>query len=66
MAVTKGVSANFKAGDMIKQLAPLMGGSGGGKPELAQAGGTQPEKLAEALAAAAQTDGMILRKAEHE
>jgi len=31
-----------------------VGGSGGGKPELAQAGGSQPEKLGEALAATAQ------------
>jgi alanyl-tRNA synthetase len=54
VAVTKGVTANFKAGDMVKKLAPLIGGSGGGKPELAQAGGTLPEKLEEALAAAAQ------------
>ncbi|QEM69449.1 alanine--tRNA ligase [Geobacter sp. FeAm09] len=54
VAVTKGLTATVKAGDIIKQLAPLIGGSGGGKPELAQAGGSQPEKLEEALAAAAQ------------
>jgi len=54
VAVTKGLSARFKAGDIIKQLAPLVGGSGGGKPELAQAGGSSPEKLGDALAAAAQ------------
>lgn len=52
VAVTKGVSANFRAGDIIKRLAPVIGGSGGGKPELAQAGGGLPEKLGEALAAA--------------
>ena len=54
VAVTKGLSGRFKAGDIIKQLAPLVGGSGGGKPELAQAGGSAPEKLDEALASAAQ------------
>ncbi len=53
VAVTKGLCAKFKAGDIIKKLAPIIGGSGGGKPELAQAGGSQPEKLNEALAAAA-------------
>ena len=53
VAVTKGVSTRFKAGDIIKQLSPIIGGSGGGKPELAQAGGSKPEMLAEALAAAA-------------
>jgi len=52
VAVTKGVSTRFKAGDIIKQLSPIIGGSGGGKPELAQAGGSKPEMLAEALAAA--------------
>ena len=54
VAVTKGASAQFKAGDIIKKLAPIIGGSGGGKPELAQAGGSLPEKLEEALAAAEQ------------
>ncbi|MFH1028920.1 MAG: alanine--tRNA ligase [Pseudomonadota bacterium] len=54
VAVTKGVSAQFKAGDIIKQLSPIIGGSGGGKPELAQAGGSKPEMLGEALAAAAR------------
>ena len=36
VAVTKGLIATVKAGDMIKNLAPLIGGSGGGKPELAR------------------------------
>ncbi len=54
VTVSKELSANVKAGDIIKQLAPIVGGSGGGKPELAQAGGSQPEKLAEALATAAR------------
>jgi len=37
----------------VARLAPIVGGRGGGKPELAQAGGPNPEKLPEALAAAA-------------
>jgi len=53
VAVTKGLSGTIKAGDIIKQIAPLVGGSGGGKPELAQAGGGMPDKLDEALAAVA-------------
>ncbi len=52
VAVTPDLVGQFRAGDIVKQLAPLVGGSGGGKPELAQAGGSQPEKLPEALAAA--------------
>ena len=51
VAVTKDLTNRFKAGELVGQLAPVVGGRGGGKPELAQAGGTQPEKLAEALAA---------------
>ena len=51
VAVTKGLSATLKAGDIIRKIAPIIGGSGGGKPELAQAGGNQPERLDEALQA---------------
>lgn len=53
VAVTRGMSTKFKAGDIIKRLSPIIGGSGGGKPELAQAGGSRPEMLGEALASAA-------------
>ncbi len=49
MAVTKDLTARFRAGDIIKKLAPIIGGSGGGKPDLAQAGGSMVEKLNEAL-----------------
>jgi alanyl-tRNA synthetase len=49
VVVTKDLTSRFKAGDLIKGLAPIIGGSGGGKPELAQAGGSKPEKLGEAL-----------------
>jgi alanyl-tRNA synthetase len=41
----------LKAGDIVKQVAQLVGGSGGGKPHLAQAGGRDPEKLDAALEA---------------
>jgi alanyl-tRNA synthetase len=39
------------AGQVIKELAPIVGGRGGGKPDMAEGGGSQPEKLAEALQA---------------
>jgi alanyl-tRNA synthetase len=45
-------STGLKAGDWVKTVAPIVGGGGGGKPTLAQAGGKQPEKLPDALAAA--------------
>ena len=58
VAVSKQLSARIKAGDIIKQLAPVVGGSGGGKHELAQAGGSQPEKIGEALTMAGKLLGL--------
>ena len=43
------VGKGLKAGDLIKQLAPMVGGGGGGKADFAQAGGKEPSGLAEAL-----------------
>ncbi len=51
VAVTKDLSSRYKAGEIVKALTPIIGGSGGGKPELAQAGGSRPDKLDEALEA---------------
>ena len=48
--VTKDLAGKYHAGNIIKELAPLIGGSGGGRPDMAQAGGTQPENLSEAIA----------------
>src|SRR5208283_3705305 len=48
--VTKDQAGKYHAGNIIKELAPLIGGSGGGRPDMAQAGGTQPENLSEAIA----------------
>jgi alanyl-tRNA synthetase len=39
----------IKAGDLIKQIAPVVGGGGGGRPDMAQAGGKDPAKLPDAL-----------------
>jgi alanyl-tRNA synthetase len=39
------------AGQVIKELAPIVGGKGGGKPDMAEGGGSQPEKLGAALEA---------------
>lgn len=46
------VDQGYSAGDWIKKVAPLVGGGGGGKPDMAQAGGKNPEKIEEALATA--------------
>lgn len=46
------VKEGYKAGDLIKAIAPKVGGGGGGRPDLAQAGGKKPEGIREALKAA--------------
>ncbi len=43
------VKKGVKAGDIVKQIAPIVGGGGGGRPQMAQAGGKDPAKLTEAL-----------------
>jgi alanyl-tRNA synthetase len=43
------VKKGLKAGDIVKQVAPLIGGGGGGKPDMAQAGGKDASKLPDAL-----------------
>jgi alanyl-tRNA synthetase len=48
------VGKKLQAGKFIGGIAKLCGGGGGGRPNLAQAGGREPEKLPEALAAARQ------------
>jgi alanyl-tRNA synthetase len=47
--VTKDLTDRFHAGRIVKQVAAVVGGGGGGRPDMAQAGGTKPEKLDEAL-----------------
>jgi len=52
-AVTPDLTARLKAGELVNFVASQVGGKGGGKPDLAQAGGTHPEKLAGALSGVA-------------
>jgi len=47
--VTADAMAKVKAGDLVNFVAQQVGGKGGGRPDMAQAGGTQPEHLAAAL-----------------
>lgn len=48
------VKKGLKAGDLIKTIAPFVGGGGGGRPDMAQAGGKNPDGLQDALAKAAE------------
>ena len=47
----KALAAGFAAGDLIKTIAPMVGGGGGGRKDMAQAGGKNPAGIPEALAA---------------
>jgi alanyl-tRNA synthetase len=57
LTVSKSLTDRYRAGDLIRGIAQVLGGSGGGRPDMAQAGGTQIEKLDEAL------DGLYARLA---
>jgi len=48
--VTADQTKRMKAGDLIREVAAKVGGKGGGRPDMAQAGGNQPDALPEALA----------------
>jgi alanyl-tRNA synthetase len=51
--VTADATAKVKAGELVNFVAQQVGGKGGGRPDMAQAGGTEPEKLPQALAGVA-------------
>jgi len=51
LTVARGLVPRLKAPDLIRPLAQIVGGSGGGRPDMAQAGGTDASKLDEAVAA---------------
>jgi alanyl-tRNA synthetase len=59
--VSKDLTARFNAGEIIRELAPLVGGSGGGRADMAQAGGPDKEKLAAAIQ---QVYELVARKAK--
>lgn len=48
--VSKEITQTFKAGELVNHVAMQVGGKGGGRPDMAQAGGNNPSKLKEALA----------------
>lgn len=48
--VSKSITQTYKAGELVNHVASQVGGKGGGRPDMAQAGGSDPSKLDEALA----------------
>jgi len=48
------IKKGLKAGDIVKAIAPIIDGGGGGRPQMAQAGGKEPKKINDALKKAAE------------
>jgi alanyl-tRNA synthetase len=59
-AVTPDLTSRIKAGQIVKEIAPIVGGGGGGRPDFAEAGGKQPERVDEMLAASANVVERLL------
>ena len=51
VGVTQDLTSRVKAGELVNLMAQQVGGKGGGRPDMAMAGGSQPEHIANALAA---------------
>ena len=49
--VSKDLTERYRAGNIINDIAVLVGGKGGGRPDMAKAGGPNPDKLNDALGA---------------
>jgi alanyl-tRNA synthetase len=47
--VSDDLTSRVKAGNVIKEIVPIVGGKGGGRPDMAEGGGTEPAKLSEAI-----------------
>ena len=47
--VSNDLTDKIKAGNVIKEIVPIVGGRGGGKPDMAEGGGSEPDKLSEAI-----------------
>ncbi|MCC6901257.1 MAG: alanine--tRNA ligase, partial [Polyangiaceae bacterium] len=59
LTVAKPLTGRFKAGDLIRPIAAIVGGSGGGRPDMAQAGGTDVSKLDQAIEALYEGVGTV-------
>lgn len=57
--VTKDLTDRYHAGNIVNEIASVVGGRGGGRPDMAQAGGNQPENLDQALAKAYEVVGKM-------
>ena len=60
VAVTKDLTSRVQAGRIVKEIAPIVGGGGGGRPDFAEAGGKDPSRIDELLAKAPDLIGKLL------
>ena len=60
VSVTKDLTGRIQAGRVVKELAPIVGGGGGGRPDFAEAGGKDPSKIDELLRKAPEVVGSLL------
>jgi alanyl-tRNA synthetase len=63
VSVTPDLTSRVKAGQIVKEIAPIVGGGGGGRPDFAEAGGKQPEKIEEMLGASERVLAKLLQQA---
>jgi alanyl-tRNA synthetase len=62
MAGSAALDRGVNAGNIVKEVSPLIGGGGGGRPNFAQGGGTQTEKISEAVKKAEE---IIMKQLQH-
>jgi alanyl-tRNA synthetase len=60
--VSKDLTGRIQAGELVSQVAAMVGGKGGGRADMAQAGGPFGDKIAEAIAAVPKIVATILKK----
>jgi alanyl-tRNA synthetase len=60
VSVTKDLTGRIQAGRVVKELAPIVGGGGGGRPDFAEAGGKDPSKIDELIRRAPEVVGSLL------
>jgi len=60
VSVTKDLTARVQAGRIVKEIAPIVGGGGGGRPDFAEAGGKDPSKIDELISQAPNAIGSLL------
>ena len=60
VAVTSDLTGRIRAGTIVKEIAPIVGGGGGGRPDFAEAGGKQPDKIDEMLDASEKVVARLL------